>query len=59
VFQTALFQATQNAETMLSLVESLLKMSRKLWMDNFYNSLALAQRLQSFNTERVWHPART
>ena len=31
---------------MLSLVEPLLKKGRTLWMDNFYNSPALAQRLK-------------
>ena len=36
---------------MLSLVEPLLKKGRTLWMDNFYNSPALAQRLKTLKTD--------
>ena len=38
---------------MLSLVEPLLEKGRTLWMDNFYNSPALAQRLKILKTDCV------
>ena len=41
---------------MLSLVEPLLNKGRTLWMDNFYNSPALAQRLKSLKTDCVGTP---
>ena len=48
------FQASQQtAEIALSLVEPLLKKGHMLWMDNFYNSPALAERLKSLNTNCV------
>jgi hypothetical protein len=37
----------------LSLVEPLLKKGYMLWVDNFYNSPALAQNLKSLNTDCV------
>jgi hypothetical protein len=37
----------------VELVEPLLKKGRMLWMDNFYNSPALAQTLKSLKTECV------
>jgi len=37
----------------LSLVEPLLNKDRTLWMDNFYNSPAMAQRLKSLKTDCV------
>ena len=47
VFQTAFISGDTNKTTaiVLSLVEPLLEKGRMLWMDNFYNSPALAQRL--------------
>ena len=55
VFQTAFISGDTNktAATVLSLVEPLLKKGRTLWMDNFYNSPALAQRLKSLKTDCV------
>ena len=52
VFQTAFISGDTNktAATVLSLVQPLLNKGRMLWMDNFYNLLALAQRLKSFKT---------
>ena len=38
---------------MLALVEPLLKKGRTLWMDNFYNSPGLAQRLKTLKTDCV------
>ena len=38
---------------MLSLVEPLLKKGHTLWMNNFYNSPALTQRLKSLNIDCV------
>ena len=48
VFQTAFISGDTNktAAIVLSLVEPLLEKGRMLWMDNFYNSPALAQRLK-------------
>jgi len=47
VFQTAFISGDTNktAAILLSLVEPLLKKGRTLWMDNFCNSPALAQRV--------------
>ena len=55
VFQTAFISGDTNktATIVLSLVEPLLKKGRTLWMDNFYNSPALAQRLKSLKTDCV------
>ena len=55
VFQTALLSDDTNKTTaiVLSLVEPLLEKGRTLWMDNFYNSPALAQRLKSLKTDCV------
>jgi len=52
VFQTAFVSGDTNktATIVLSLVEPLLKKGRTLWMDSFYNSPALAQRLKSLKT---------
>ena len=49
VFQTAFISAA----FVLSLVEPLLKKGRTLWMDNFYNPPALAQRLKTLKTDCV------
>jgi len=56
VFQTSFIAGDTNktAAIVLSLVESLLKKGRTLWIDNFYNSPALAQRLKILKT--VWDP---
>ena len=55
VFQTAFISGDTNktATIVLSLVEPLLKKGHTLWMDNFYNSPALAQRLKSLKTDCV------
>jgi hypothetical protein len=55
MFQTAYISGTTTkmAEIVLSLVEPLLKKGHTLWMGNFYNSPALAQRLKSLSTDRV------
>jgi len=55
VFQTAFVSGDTNktAAIVLSLVEPLLEKGRTLWMDNFYNSPALAQRLNSLKTDCV------
>jgi len=55
VFQTAFSSGDTNktATVVLSLVEPLLKKGRMLWMDNFHNSPALAQRLKSLKTDCV------
>jgi hypothetical protein len=55
VFQTADISGTTKsiAEIVLSLVEPLLKKGHTLWMDNFYDSPARAQRLKSLNTDCV------
>ena len=55
VFQTPFISADTNkiATILLSLVEPLLKKGRTLWIDNFYNSPALAQRLKSLETDCV------
>jgi len=55
VFQTAFISgdAKKTAAIVLSLVESLLEKGRTLWMDNFYNSPALAQRLNILKTNCV------
>jgi len=52
VFQTAFISGDTNktAAIVLSLVEPLLEKGCALWMDNFYNSPALAQRLKSLKT---------
>ena len=52
VFQTAFISGDTNktAAIVLSLVEPLLEKGRTLWMDNFYNSPALAQRLKILKT---------
>jgi hypothetical protein len=44
---------TKTAEIALSLVEPLLKKGHTLWMNNFYNSPALTQRLKSLNINCV------
>ena len=53
-FQTAFISGDKNktAATVLSLLEPLLKKGRT-WMDNFYNSPALAQRLKTLKTDCV------
>jgi len=43
----------KTAAIVLSLVEPLLKKGRTLWMDNFYNSPAVAQRLKTLKTDCV------
>ena len=55
VFQTAFISGDTNktATIVLSLVEPLLKKGRTLWMDNLYNTPALAQRLKSLKTDCV------
>jgi len=55
VFQTAFISDDTNktAAFVLSLVEPLLKKGRTLWMDNFYNPPALAQRLKTLKTDCV------
>ena len=55
VFQTAFISGDTNktAAIVLSLVEPLLNKGRTLWMDNFYNSPALAQTLKSLKTDCV------
>ena len=55
VFQTAFISVDTNktATIVLSLVEPLLKKGHTLWMDNFYNSPILAQRLKSLKTDCV------
>jgi len=55
VFQTAFISGDTNktAAIVLSLVEPLLKKGHTLWMDNFYNSPALAQRLKTLKTDCV------
>jgi len=56
VFQTAFISGDTNKKTaaiVLSFVESLLKKGRTLWMDNIYNSPALAQRLKTLKTDCV------
>ena len=55
MFQTAFISGDTNktATIVLSLVEPLLKKGHTLWMDNFYNSPALAQRLKSMKTDCV------
>src|SRR5215510_1156610 len=55
VFQTAFLSGDTNktAAIVLSLVEPLLEKGRTLWMDNFYNSPTLAQKLKSLITDCV------
>ena len=55
VFQTAFISGDTNktAAIVLSLAEPLLEKGRTLWMDNFYNSPALAQRLKTLKTDCV------
>ena len=55
VFQIAFISGDTNktATVVLSLVEPLLKKGRTLWMDNFHNSPALAQKLKSLKTDCV------
>ena len=55
VFHTAFISGDTNktAAIVLSLVEPLLEKGRTLWMDNFYNSPALAQRLKTLKTDCV------
>jgi len=43
----------RTAAIVLSLVEPLLEKGRTLWIDNFYNLLALSQRLKSLKTDCV------
>jgi len=58
VFQTAFISGNTNktAAIVLSLVEPLLKKGLMLWMDNFYNSPALVQRLKTLKTDCVGTP---
>ena len=55
VFQTTFISGDTNktAAIVLSLVQPFLKKGYKLWVDNFYNSPALAQKLKSLNTDCV------
>jgi len=55
VFQTAFISGDTNKQTaiVLSLVEQLLKKGCMLWMDNFYISPALAQRVKTLKTDCV------
>jgi len=55
VFQTAFISGDTNktAAIVLSLLEPLLEKGRTLWMDNFYNSPALSQRLKTLKTDCV------
>ena len=55
VFQAAFISGDTNktATIVLSRVEPLLKKGHTLWMDNFYNSSSLAQRLKSLKTDCV------
>ena len=55
MFQTAFVSGDTNktAVILLSLVEPLLQNGRTLWMDNFYNSPALAKRLKNLKTDCV------
>jgi hypothetical protein len=55
LFQTAFISGNTNktAAIVLSLVEQLLKKGYTLWVDNFYNSRALAQKLKSLNIDCV------
>jgi len=55
VFQTAFISGDTNktAAIVLSLVEPLLENGRKLWMDNFYNSPAMARTLKTLKTDWV------
>jgi len=55
VFQTAFISGNTNktAAIVLSLVEPLLNKGCALWMDNFYNSPSLAQRLRTLKTDCV------
>ena len=55
VFQTAFISGDINKTRaiFLSLVEPLLEKGRTLWMDNFYNSPALDQRLKILKTDCV------
>ena len=55
VFQTAFISGDTNKTVtiVMSLVEPLLKKGRTLWMDNFYNSPALAQRVKTLKTDCV------
>ena len=55
VFQTEFISGDTNktATIVLLLMEPLLKKGHMLWMENFYNSPALAQRLKSLKTDCV------
>jgi len=55
VFQAAFISGDTNktAANVLSLVEPLLEKGRTLWMDSFYNSPALVQRLKTLKTDCV------
>jgi hypothetical protein len=55
VFQTAFISGNTNktAAIVLSHVEPFLKKGYTLWVDNFYNSPAVAEELKSLNTDRV------
>jgi len=55
VFLTAFISVDTNktAAFLLSLVKPLLEKCRTLWMDNCYNSPALAQRLKNLKTDCV------
>jgi hypothetical protein len=44
---------TTNTAEIVSLAKPLLKKGHTLWMDNFYNSPALTERLKSMNTDCV------
>jgi len=51
VFQTTFVSGdTNKTAIVLSLVEPLLKKGRTLWVDYFYNSPSLAQKLKSLKT---------
>jgi hypothetical protein len=55
VFETALIADanTKTSAIVLSLVEPLLNRGHTLWMDNFYNAPALAEKLKSLKTDCV------
>jgi phage gp46-like protein len=55
VFETALIadNTSKTSAIVLSLVEPLLNRGYTLWMDNFYNASALAQKLKSLKTDCV------
>ena len=55
MFQTAFISVDTNktAEIVLTLVEKLLEKARNLWMEHFYISPVLAQRLKTLQTDCV------